>query len=719
MKKILLLAALTIGAAAQFVSAQVNGSAAKPLVSTVDKPVYYYIESAANGTVVLKAGETNNYLGNLVYAPTATNGTMIKHDLKATITGAAISIDNAIWQLVNEGGIVKLKNKGTGLYLDEARWGRTTVTSPFSAEALNTQYTANSQYRLRNSNQASPAVAWYTTANGNYLDRWGSTAPNSQVAWFFIVVPGSEANYEELLSLGVKADLAAKITATQAVLTNTSEGTNIGQFSAGARTTLTNEITTAQGVYDNSSSTSANYITSIANLEAAKWAYLATAVTPVISNESTTKWYLIQGLRPANTYITSGGIGATVTGTTLVPNDAQYWKFVANTNGTADGITLVNKATGEYINADLANNTNIATVAAMPVKNLRLIPSDIFTNGTARFWIENTGSTLSFRLHAGNSATMNWYGNAYDNSSWLITEYITLLKSTLQTAITSAQTMLVNTVDGSEFGQYSGTGRSALSSAIATAQAVFADGTKTEQEVIDATTALNTAITNYKATCNTNVNSLLSTTQGMYRWYWIRNTATHAYAVGKVMSQGTRAVGAQFTYEAKVTNPKPNPVQLFRFETTIDGKIANIVNGLGNVIASNGYIATTPTAENTFALNLLSDGISFNIKPASLNALHAQESGSHIVNWAGDAGTASAWVFDYAMETTVADATALNQTEKSEYRISTVNRTITVEGVNNFEVYSVTGQKQNRERALQSGVYFVKIGDFTQKVMVK
>ena len=526
--KLIFTVALLMSAVIQL-AAQVNGSAAKPLVSTVDKPVYYYIESASNGSVNFSGGG-KNYLGNLVYTPTATSGTIIKHDLMATITSAGISANNAKWQLLKEGGIVKLKNIGTGLYLDEARWGRTTVTSPFSAEALNTQYTANSQYRLRNANQASPAVAWYSTTNGNYLDRWGSTAPNSQVAWFFIVVPGSEANYEELLAPGVKADLAAKITATQAVLTNSSEGTDIGKFTAGARTTLSNAISAAQGVYDNSSSTSANYINSIANLESAKWAYLATVSKPVISDGTTTKWYLIQGTRPANTFMTSNGLGTTVTGTTLVPNDAQYWKFVANPNGTADGIAMVNKATGEYVNADVANNVNIASVALMPVKNLRLIPSDIFTNGTARFWIENTGSTLSFRLHAGNTATMNWYGNAYDNSSWLITEYITLLKSTLQTAITNAQTLLAKSSEGTDFGQYTADSRSTLTGAIVLAQSVYDNASATEAQILTATSDLNAAINTYKASINKNPVSLLPTNSEKYRWYTIRSYATNSNA---------------------------------------------------------------------------------------------------------------------------------------------------------------------------------------------
>lgn len=715
MKKLLLTAALAIGAAAQFANAQVNGTAVKPVASTIDKPVYYYIESAFDGTTGAKPSTGPSSQGMLIYAQTNDNA-LAKYDLKANIT----NFDQVgLWRLEASGTSFKIVNVN-GWYL-KTSVNPTLVSSTASSDLniisqINTSY---QQYTIKWGSQ-NPIVAWNTAARGNYLDRYSPQGLNSRTAWYFIVAPGYESNYQELYAASFKADLAAKITATQAVLTNTSEGTEVGKFSADARNTLSAAINAAQAVYDNPSSTVENYQTATDSLEAAKWAYLATAVKPVISDGTTTRWYLIQGTRPANSYITSGGAGATVTGTALVPNDAQLWKFVANTNGTADGFALVNKATGEYINADLANNTNMITVAAMPTKNLRNIPSDIFTNGVARFWIENTGTSVSFRLHAGNSATMNWDGNAYDNSSWLIIDYITILKPILQTTITNAQTLLNNTIEGTDFGQFTGSSRTTLASAITTAQAVYADGNKTDQEVIDATNALNTAITNYKATCNTNPTSLLSATPGMYRWYWIRSTASHAYAAGKVISLGTRTVGAKYTYEPKVTDPKPNPVQLFRFELTDDKtKVANIVDGLGNVMAADGDIATTPTAGNEFALNLLSDGFSFNIKPTSVNAIHAQEAGSHIVNWAGDAGSASAWVFDFAMETTTKDASDVKQLENTAYRINTTNRVITIEGVTNFEVYSVTGQKQNKERALQSGVYFVKVDNFTQKVIVK
>ncbi len=52
-------------------------------------------------------------------------------------------------------------------------------------------------------------------------------------------------------------------------------------------------------------------------------------------------------------------------------------------------------------------------------------------------------------------------------------------------------------------------------------------------------------------------------------------------------------------------------------------------------------------------------------------------------------------------------------------RISVVNRVITVDGVEEFEVFSITGQKQDRKSTLKAGIYIVKVGNVAQKVIVK
>lgn len=471
------------------VNAQVNGTAAKPLVSTAENPVYYYIESASDGTVNLSGGG-KDYRGHLLYSPTSIDGVNFKHDLKATIEGASISIDNALWQIVVESGVQKLKNKGSNLFLQDARFGKITTINPFVLVMLNSPV---QQYSLRNSNQANPAVAWNNTANGNYLDRWSSIAPNSQVAWYFIVAPGSEANYADALNAQIKTGFDAKVLQAQSLLAVTIEGADFGQFNAESRTTL--------------------------------------------------------------------------------------------------------------------------------------------------------------------------------------------------------------------------------SAAIDDAVAVQGDDTKTNEEIVTATNTLNAAITSYKSTINSSPVSLLAASGSNYRWYWIKSTSAHVYAQGKVISAGTRILGEKFTFEPKAT--EMSDVQLFRFELTEDQtKVLSIINKTGGYMASNGAVATTSTVDNNFALNLLADGYSFNIKPTSVAAIHAQETGAHIVNWAGDAGTSSAWVFEYALETPRI-TTALNNSEMSEYKIKVSDRIISVEGESEFEIYSVTGQKLDKQFRLATGVYFVKLNNATVKVIVR
>ena len=647
MKKILLLAALILGAAAQFVSAQVNGSPATPVISTAEKPVYFYIESAANGTVLFRDGINNNLLGNLLYAPTNSEGVQLKHDLMATITGAGISLDNALWQIVKEGGIDKLKNKGTGLVIADARFGKTTNTNNFIAEALNAEYAPNSQYRLRNSNQPSPGVAWYSAANGNYIDRWSSSAPNSQVAWYFIVAPGSEGYYFEMLLPTVKLKLGDKIAAARLVISNSSIGEEPGQFTAQAQADLTEVIETAQIIHDTEPSIAAFQI-AMSELSTAVSTYLSTANVPVLSDNTNTHWYFLQGTRPANTYMTFMGEGANILSKTVIPDDTQLWKFVANPSGTANGIMMVNKASGQYLNADAAYNTAVTTSPVIPQNNLRFIVSDLITDQRARFWIENVvGAEPAFRLHSGNSYVMNWNGNAYDNSSWLIYDYQVALVKFLNESITKAQTLLDNTVEGNEFGQYSTASRTALSTVIVT-EGAKNTATMTPEELIASNQTVKDAMAAYK--CNRDVSTISSVVQR--KWFRLISNSSAVYASGKAISSNGRTVDKKFTFETKDVT---SDAQLFSFELNETGtasvSILNKANGL--YMGTDGMmVVTAPIKE--FAIVAL-DNYSFKIVPTGLAPLHAAQADTTILNWEAGAGSSSAWRFEYVSSEEISD----------------------------------------------------------------
>jgi hypothetical protein len=720
MKKIttLLVAILAVFAGIGNLSAQVNGTPKRPVISTAEKPVYFFVESAADGSVTMGTG-TANYLGHLLYVPDTTSGVNLKHDTKEVIT-STLSIDNALWQLVIEDNLVKFKNKGTGLYMKDCRFATRSTTFNFAATAFDDM---PNQYRIRTTDQTSFSVAWYSAANGYYIDRWSASVSNSQIAWYFIVDDATSANYDEMYFEAIKRDLADNITKARAAITNSSVGEEPGQFTQNAVSELEEFIEVAQTIYDSENSIESFQMT-IDELQKAVKAYLGTALLPVISDETTTRWYFLQGTRPANTYMSFTGAGLNVVSKAVVPDSTQMWKFVANTSGTGNGFAMVNKATGQYLNADAIYNTAVTAIEGMPVNNLKFVVSDIYTDKRARLWIEHAeGSTPAFRLHAGNASVMNWNGNAYDNSSWLILDYSSALKKFLLETVTRATALLEQTVEGSDFGKYTAESRSTLSSAIATAQAVV-DGGASDEGLTSAKVVLEEAMAAYRATIIKNPELLLSSSADNYRWYWIRSSSTHAYASGRVMSLGARLSGEKYTFEPKAA--EVSDAQLFRFELTADKlKVQNIVNKLnGQYVSVNGavmdtaYYAITDTTQvvKEFELIPLTDGISFNIKPAGVNALHAQQSGSHMVNWAGGAGSASAWVIEFALETPKVTSTT---SIESDIRIYVTNRTIAVEGVSAYEIYSITGQRMQKNASLNSGVYIVRTPELTVKVLVQ
>lgn len=283
-----------------------------------------------------------------------------------------------------DNNLVKFKNKATGLYMMSSRYATKTTTYNFVATAFDDM---PSQYRIRTSDITSFSVAWYSAANGNYIDTWGASTSNSQIAWYFIVEPSSAANYDEMYFQEVKRDLATNITAARAAITNTSTGDEPGQFTENAVADLEAFIEVAQIIYDTETSIESFQMT-IDELKKAVKAYLATALMPVISDETTTRWYFLQGTRPSNTYMTYTGDGLNVVSRTVIPDSTQMWKFVANTLGTGNGIAIVNKATCQYLNADIESGslgTILTSVSGMPANNLKLKVSDLYTDKRACF----------------------------------------------------------------------------------------------------------------------------------------------------------------------------------------------------------------------------------------------------------------------------------------------------------------------------------------------
>lgn len=649
------------------VFAQVNGTPVMPVISTIEKPVYFFVESAANGTVTMGTG-TANYLGDLLYVPDTTSGIPVtginlKHEPKEVIT-ATLSIDNALWQLVLVNNVLKFKNKGTGLYMINCRYAISSSSTAFVAATafVATPFTdATNQYKIRTTDQASYAVAWFSTANGKYIDRWSSATSNSQIAWYFMVEQSSQVNYEEMYLATIKRELADKIAATKVVITNSSIGEDPGQFTVQAQTDLTEVIDAAQAVHDGETTVVA-FQSAISELKNAVSAYLLTANVPILSDNATTRWYFFQGTRPANTYMTSSADGSNIVSKTVIPDDTQLWKFVANTQGTANGFMLVNKVSGLYLNADAIYNTAVTSTSTQPINNLRFIVSDLYTDHRARFWVENTaGSTPVFRLHAGNASVMNWNGNAYDNSSWLIYDYQVALVKFLNETITKAQSILASTVEGDEFGQYSAARRTALSTVLATESAKDV-ATMTPVELIASNQAIKDAIA--AIACNRKVATLSSVDKK--KWFrLVNNMSGTGYASGKVMSSNGRIAFQKFTYETKADT---SDAQLFCFDLneTASAVISITNKATGLHVGSDG--AMLDTIPNTVFAIVALDSSSFKIVPTTKAALHAASANTDILNYDGVAGSASSWKFEFVKTEDVTDFTSAYQSKKAYAR---------------------------------------------------
>lgn len=74
--------------------------------------------------------------------------------------------------------------------------------------------------------------------------------------------------------------------------------------------------------------------------------------------------------------------------------------------------------------------------------------------------------------------------------------------------------------------------------------------------------------------------------------------------------------------------------------------------------------------------------------------------------------------YDFVVEL-LSSGTGLNDTNANTLSIRVNNGLISVDGVEKFDVYSVSGQRLNAASALQSGVYIVKANNAVQKVLVK
>ncbi|MDD3489387.1 MAG: T9SS type A sorting domain-containing protein [Paludibacter sp.] len=612
MKKILFLLVLMLIGITMQLTAQQNGVAVVPIPSSEANPIYYFIESAYNGTTGAKPTTGTSSQGNVIYSQT-TDDLNAKHDAVGSITNV---YDVGLWRLTASGSNYIIKNKTYG-YLKTSVIPTIVDLQATTIPNTLTRYVNAYQYNMKSGSQ-NPVVAWHTDARGNYLDRYSDQGVNSRSAWYFVLP---------------KDNIDIAIANANGYMNNTTAGNDVGQYSAKTRILLQSAIDVATANKNDGDDTNNADAANVLNSEIVKYYNAKNLVkietSALIINKSTDA-----RLDLALKFTASGSVPNSVK---VGTENASIWKLAKSTT-SYNGHAIVCNVSGTdyYVQANLTLGTTLYEKWVIEEKTYSGV------TGVRFALYEGTGGALSAVLHQSNNgpnyAVMN-YTDDDMASLWKVDNGRDLLGTTL----TKTNAIINSTIESDEFGKLTTAKRTNLVSAKDAATTVYINTTLTASDYYPSFVTLNNALTNNPV--NTDKNVFISTDATKYKWYTIRNTAINAYAVGKVISSNGRVLSNKFTFENPGT--PVTDAQLFRFE--LSGNDVIIINKAnGYYMAADGAIKTNSA---TFALNLLTDGYSFNIKPAGADAIHAQDAGSHIVNWAGNAGSASAWVFDYQKTT--------------------------------------------------------------------
>lgn len=205
----------------------------------------------------------------------------------------------------------------------------------------------------------------------------------------------------------------------------------------------------------------------------------------------------------------------------------------------------------------------------------------------------------------------------------------------LYNAISAAEAVLENTLEGTDPGCYLTADRATLQDAIDAAKvANKIEGNDYDAEI----TTLEAAVTAYYAT----VQDVKYSTAEDQTWYYIISDSEKGYCKGKVIKSNGAGVGLTFADKAVEKNA------VWCFEKNNEGKVA-IKNYLGEYIAYDLSSGVNETPEYKYTVEKWAgksqSGTAYIIKPDSKNPLHAQENGTVIVNYGAADNNASLWKF--------------------------------------------------------------------------
>ena len=400
-------------------------------------------------------------------------------------------------------------------------------------------------------------------------------------------------------------------------------------------------------------------------------------------------------------------------------SDAQLFSFELNKDKT-EIVAIMNKATGMYV------GTDGMMLSEMPDAMFELIGLD-----KASFMIKPVGSSNLHAIEAGLDIG-NWNTETGTGLAWRIefveSEAVWIPIDNYKKVLITARNKYneLTKFEGVEFGQYTKASMDAWNAVIVAEEAKNPE-TITAEEMYNGQATLDAATKGLIV--NTDIKSLIATNPDTkYKWFRIiNNQFSIGYASGKAISSNGRSETEPYTWEDK---DETSDAQLFRFElNATEAKVLNIINKATSLyVDAFGTMMANSTEDNEFEITQIETGHSFWIDPTietvdednptityPVEPLYAAHTGSNIVNRLNAVGSASSWIFDYAKTTWIS---ALKQVDESIYKVHVNAGIVTIDGIENFEVYSITGQKQNHKAALEGGVYVVKINNSSKKIII-
>ena len=333
------------------------------------------------------------------------------------------------------------------------------------------------------------------------------------------------------------------------------------------------------------------------------------------STADSPKWFRIYTPNRNNLSIISKGVGVAMQNTTTFEKPysaSQLWRLEA---GGTDGTYKIVNMAGEYISPSstvaVGNNTSFA-----PVKSgagdwtITDLGDDTYTIASGSVQFNTSQDAPNYYLY-------NWGGGSNKVDTGCKYSFAAVSITDLEQAQAKALSVLNETEEGTNPGQYPTEARSTFTNAVNAATTT------------DAVTAAQTA---YEA-------AMVKVQAG--KTYYIMSDKSTSYCQGKyIYSAGN---GAQPMWGNKMVSAAYG----WTFTDAGEGKFYVQNYGTKEYIEPNstntsGATKTVATPATKYTVTSLGQGV-FNITPDGKNPLHAQQANSVLVMWAGGIGSASAW----------------------------------------------------------------------------